>query len=100
MLLAEVAEPGEQMRIAAQVRKLEQERELGLQEREEAADGQTVGLHGTGSQGGREMLKRSLKKLLEYMRRRRRGPLAPGSRQRGEIGGKNEAGLQAIAKRS
>ena len=41
MLLAEVAEPGEQMRIAAQVRKLEQVRELGLQEREEAADGQT-----------------------------------------------------------
>ena len=80
-LLAEVAEPGEQMRIPAQLRELEQLREIRLQERKEATDGATITLDGARSHRGREILERGFKTLLEYVRGRWGGSILLGARR-------------------
>ena len=95
--MAEVAEPGEQMRIAAQLRELEQLREIRLQKRKEATDGATMALGGSRSHGGRETLERGFKNLLEDVRGRWGGSMLFGPRWRRDIGGNDKAGRHGMA---
>jgi hypothetical protein len=63
--LAQPAEPAAQMGIAAQLREVEQLREIRLEIGEEATGGKSIVGYSMGSQGGRESPDTGVKNLLE-----------------------------------
>jgi hypothetical protein len=64
-LFAEVAEPAEQMGIAAQLGELEQLREIRLEIGEEVTSNAAIAARRAGSQDGRESLDTGVKNLTE-----------------------------------
>ena len=65
-MVAEAADPAEQMGIAAQLREAEHLREIRLEIGEEATGGDSIEMYSMGSQGGGESLDRGIQDLLEY----------------------------------
>ena len=96
MLLAEVTEPAEQVGIAAQLREVQDLREVGLQKGEEAMGRKSIAVYRTGTQGGGENLNVSVKKLLAWMGRWGRRVWV-AARARREILGQDQVGLEGMA---
>jgi len=99
ILFAEVAEPAEQMGIAAQLRELEHLREIRLEIGEEATSHAAIALRRAGLHVGRESLDTGVKNLTESKSAER--PLELGlwgaPRLRREILGEDQARLQGVA---
>jgi hypothetical protein len=111
MLLAEAAQPAEQVRIAAQFGEARQLRKIRLEIGEKATSGDSIAVHRLRSQGDRESLDTGVKDLREQwmgleawsvganeLRLERSIPF--GGQRSGaqrEILGENESGLQRMA---
>jgi len=101
ILFAEVAEPAEQMGIAAQLRELEHLREIRLEIGEEATSHAAIALRRAGLHVGRESLDTGVKNLTESKSAERPPELGLWGtpRLRREILAEDQPGLQRMTRR-
>ena len=99
IFLAQVAEPAEQMGLAAQLCQLMQLREIRLEIGEEATGGGAIVGDCAGSQGSSQNLNMAFKKFAEWkLRKLQVDAFSLGSRRK--IFRKNQAGLQGLTRGS